>query len=103
MPETGRSAIWPDSGHHDHSSRHPADPSDLCRSDACIRADCPVAVVANATQPSELVLRGTLTTIADQVEDAGLRQAAVIMVGRRCTPRTLWSLTCTASVVVKGP
>jgi precorrin-4/cobalt-precorrin-4 C11-methyltransferase len=42
---------------------------------------CPVAVVANATQPSELVLRGTLATIADQVEDAGLRQAAVIMVG----------------------
>jgi precorrin-4/cobalt-precorrin-4 C11-methyltransferase len=43
--------------------------------------DCPVAVVANATQPSEVVLRGTLTTIADQVEEAGLRQAAVIMVG----------------------
>jgi precorrin-4/cobalt-precorrin-4 C11-methyltransferase len=43
--------------------------------------DCPVAVVANATQPSELVLRGTLATIADEVEDAGLRQAAVIMVG----------------------
>ncbi len=43
--------------------------------------DCPVAVVANATQPRELVLRGTLATIADQVEDAGLRQAAVIMVG----------------------
>jgi precorrin-4/cobalt-precorrin-4 C11-methyltransferase len=44
-------------------------------------AECPVAVVANATQPAELVLRGTLATIADQVEDAGLRQAAVIMVG----------------------
>ena len=43
--------------------------------------DCPVAVVANATQPSELVLRGTLATIADQVENAGLLQAAVIMVG----------------------
>jgi precorrin-4/cobalt-precorrin-4 C11-methyltransferase len=43
--------------------------------------DCPVAVVANATQPTERVLRGTLATIADQVEDAGLRQAAVIMVG----------------------
>jgi precorrin-4/cobalt-precorrin-4 C11-methyltransferase len=43
--------------------------------------DCAVAVVANATQPAELVLRGTLATIADQVEDAGLRQAAVIMVG----------------------
>jgi precorrin-4/cobalt-precorrin-4 C11-methyltransferase len=43
--------------------------------------DCPVAVVANASQPGERVLRGTLATIADQVEDAGLRQAAVIMVG----------------------
>jgi precorrin-4/cobalt-precorrin-4 C11-methyltransferase len=43
--------------------------------------DCPVAVVANATQPTERVLRGTLATIADQVEDTGLRQAAVIMVG----------------------
>jgi precorrin-4/cobalt-precorrin-4 C11-methyltransferase len=29
-----------------------------------------------------LVLRGTLSTIADQVENAGLRQAAVIMVGQ---------------------
>lgn len=43
--------------------------------------NCPVAVVAYATQPREVVLRGTLTTIADQVEAAGLRQAAVIMVG----------------------
>ena len=44
--------------------------------------DCPVAVVANATQPTELVLRGNLSTIADQVENAELRQAAVIMVGQ---------------------
>jgi precorrin-4/cobalt-precorrin-4 C11-methyltransferase len=43
--------------------------------------DCPVAVVANASQPNERVLRGTLTDIADQVEGAGLRQAAVILVG----------------------
>jgi len=43
--------------------------------------NCPVAVVANATQPNERVLRGTLATIADQVEEAGLRQVAVIMVG----------------------
>lgn len=43
--------------------------------------NCPVAVVANATQPNERVLRGTLATIADQVEEASLRQAAVIMVG----------------------
>ena len=43
--------------------------------------DCPVAVVANASQPNERVLRGSLATIASQVEEAGLRQAAVIMVG----------------------
>ena len=49
-------------------------------------ADCPVAVVANASQPSELVLRGTLADIADQVEAAGLRQAAVILVGRALSP-----------------
>ncbi|MFC4059053.1 cobalt-precorrin-4/precorrin-4 C(11)-methyltransferase [Planomonospora corallina] len=42
---------------------------------------CPVAVVANASQPSELVLTGTLADIADQVEAHGLRQAAVILVG----------------------
>jgi precorrin-4/cobalt-precorrin-4 C11-methyltransferase len=45
-------------------------------------ADCPVVVVSNASQPSELVLRGTLADIADRVEAAGLRQAAVILVGR---------------------
>ncbi|MEV0541350.1 precorrin-4 C(11)-methyltransferase [Nocardia salmonicida] len=45
-------------------------------------ADCPVAVVYRASQPEQLVLRGTLADIADQVEGAGLRQAAVILVGR---------------------
>ncbi len=44
-------------------------------------ADGPVVVVANASQTSEVVLRGTLADIADQVEAAGLRQAAVILVG----------------------
>lgn len=43
--------------------------------------DCPVAVVARASQPEELVLRGTVATIAGLVEGAGLRQAAVILVG----------------------
>ena len=43
--------------------------------------DCPVAVVANASQPNELVLWGTLETMPSQVEAAGLRQTAVIMVG----------------------
>ncbi|MFI1238186.1 precorrin-4 C(11)-methyltransferase [Nocardia salmonicida] len=45
-------------------------------------ADCPVAVVYRASQPEQLVLRGTLADIADQVEGAGLCQAAVILVGR---------------------
>ena len=42
---------------------------------------CPAVVVANASQPGELVLYGTLADIADAVETAGLRQAAVILVG----------------------
>ena len=43
---------------------------------------CPVVVVYRASQPQELVLRGTVANIADAVEDAQLRQAAVILVGR---------------------
>ena len=42
---------------------------------------CPVVVVHRATQPDELVLHGTVADIADQVEAAGLRQAAVILIG----------------------
>ncbi|ONM47076.1 precorrin-4 C(11)-methyltransferase [Nocardia donostiensis] len=45
-------------------------------------SDCPVAVVYRASQPEQLILRGTLADIADQVEAAGLRQAAVVLVGR---------------------
>ena len=48
---------------------------------------CPVVVVSRATQPDELVLRGTVATIADAVEAAGLTQAAVIIVGRALDPR----------------
>ncbi|MGH3040711.1 MAG: precorrin-4 C(11)-methyltransferase [Gaiellaceae bacterium] len=44
-------------------------------------AECPVAVVARASSPDELILRGTLATIADQVEEAGVRRTAVIVVG----------------------
>ena len=40
-----------------------------------------VAVVARASHPDEVVLRGTLTTIADQVRAAGVRRSAVIIVG----------------------
>ncbi len=44
--------------------------------------DCPVAVVAMASRPDELVLRGTLGDIAGQVKNAGVVRTAVIMVGR---------------------
>ncbi|MGW2395260.1 precorrin-4 C(11)-methyltransferase [Kitasatospora sp. NPDC001664] len=44
--------------------------------------DCPAAVVAMASRPDELVLRGTLSTIATQTKEAGLLRTAVILVGR---------------------
>jgi precorrin-4/cobalt-precorrin-4 C11-methyltransferase len=43
--------------------------------------DCPAAVVARASWPDELVLRGTLATIAAQTRDAGVRRTATILVG----------------------
>jgi precorrin-4/cobalt-precorrin-4 C11-methyltransferase len=49
-------------------------------------ADCPVAVVYRASQPEQVILRGTLADIADQVEQAGLKQAAVILVGHVLDP-----------------
>ncbi|MGA8209689.1 MAG: SAM-dependent methyltransferase [Nocardioidaceae bacterium] len=57
-------------------------------------ADCPVAVVAFASQPREVVLRGTLVDIADQVERAGLRHTAVVIVGRALGARE--DVACTA-------
>ncbi|MFK4223456.1 precorrin-4 C(11)-methyltransferase [Streptomyces sp. NPDC019890] len=45
-------------------------------------SDCPAAVVAMASRPDELILRGTLADIADQVKAAGVLRTAVIMVGR---------------------
>ncbi|PZS19674.1 MAG: precorrin-4 C(11)-methyltransferase [Pseudonocardiales bacterium] len=44
-------------------------------------ADCPVAVVANASRNDEVVLRATLADIAAQVHAAGIRRTAVIIVG----------------------
>jgi precorrin-4/cobalt-precorrin-4 C11-methyltransferase len=49
-------------------------------------SDCPVVVVHRASQPGQLVLRGTVRDIAEQVELAGIRQAAVILVGRALDP-----------------
>ncbi|MGD0455037.1 MAG: precorrin-4 C(11)-methyltransferase [Solirubrobacteraceae bacterium] len=42
---------------------------------------CPVAVVARASWPDELIVRGTLATIAEQVHEAGVRRTAIILVG----------------------
>jgi precorrin-4/cobalt-precorrin-4 C11-methyltransferase len=44
--------------------------------------DCPAAVVAYASQPGEVALRGTLGDIAAQVLAAGVKRTAVIIVGR---------------------
>lgn len=43
--------------------------------------DCPVVVVANAEQPAQQILRGTVADIAQKVAATGLRQAAIILVG----------------------
>jgi precorrin-4/cobalt-precorrin-4 C11-methyltransferase len=45
-------------------------------------ADCPAAVVAYASRPDELIIRGTLDGIARKVKEAGVLRTAVIMVGR---------------------
>ncbi|HUR75163.1 MAG TPA: precorrin-4 C(11)-methyltransferase [Sporichthya sp.] len=47
--------------------------------------DTPVAVVARASRPDELVLRGTLADIADAVRAAGVLRTAVIVVGEVLT------------------
>jgi precorrin-4/cobalt-precorrin-4 C11-methyltransferase len=44
-------------------------------------ASAPVAVVAYASRADEVVLRGTLATIADQVSEAGIKRTAIILVG----------------------
>jgi precorrin-4/cobalt-precorrin-4 C11-methyltransferase len=43
--------------------------------------ECPAAVVARASLPDEIVLRGTLQTIAGQVKAAEVRRTATIIVG----------------------
>jgi precorrin-4/cobalt-precorrin-4 C11-methyltransferase len=45
-------------------------------------ADCPVAVVALASQPGETVVRGVLAELPDLVREAGMTRAATIFVGR---------------------
>ena len=51
-------------------------------------ADCPVAAVAWASRPDEIVLRGTLADIAAQVRAAGIRRTAVVIAGKVLTATT---------------
>ncbi|MEV8512023.1 precorrin-4 C(11)-methyltransferase [Dactylosporangium sp. NPDC051484] len=44
-------------------------------------ADCPAAVVAYASRADELILRGTLSDIAEKVREAGIKRTAVIVIG----------------------
>ncbi|MHA6797932.1 precorrin-4 C(11)-methyltransferase [Bounagaea algeriensis] len=48
-------------------------------------AECPVAVVARASRSDEVVLRGTLADIAEQVHAAGIERTAVFVVGEVLT------------------
>jgi precorrin-4/cobalt-precorrin-4 C11-methyltransferase len=45
-------------------------------------ADCPAAVVAEASSPAQRVIRGTLADIAGQVAQARIERTALILVGR---------------------
>lgn len=45
-------------------------------------ADCPVAIVVNASWPTERIVRGTLATIAGLVVSDPIERTAIIFVGR---------------------
>ena len=45
-------------------------------------ANCPVAIVARATWPDQLVLRGTLGDISEQIAENPIERTALVLVGR---------------------
>ena len=49
--------------------------------------DCPVAVVAHASQPQERILRGTLRDICAQLAGDPIERTALILVGRALEPQ----------------
>ena len=51
--------------------------------------DCPAAVVARASWPDEVVLTGTLQTIAGQAAAANITRTATIIVGPALAPQRL--------------
>jgi precorrin-4/cobalt-precorrin-4 C11-methyltransferase len=48
----------------------------------CYGADCPVVVAYRVGWPDQALLRGTLSTIREQVKAAGFTRTALILVGR---------------------
>ncbi len=58
----------------------------MAQIEPCYGPHCPVVVVHRASQPEELILRGTVATIAAMVEQAELRMAAVVLVGWALDP-----------------
>ncbi|MGQ9920674.1 MAG: precorrin-4 C(11)-methyltransferase [Desulfobacca sp.] len=48
--------------------------------------ETPAVVVYRASWPDEMIIRGTLATIAQQVQAAGIRRQALILVGRALAP-----------------
>jgi precorrin-4/cobalt-precorrin-4 C11-methyltransferase len=50
-------------------------------------ADCPVAVVVQASTPGERVVHGTLADIAAKVASAGIERTALILVGQALVAR----------------
>ena len=44
--------------------------------------DCPVAVVARATWPDELILRGTLADIGAKIAKERIEHTAIVLIGR---------------------
>ncbi len=44
--------------------------------------DCPVAVVARATWPDELILRGTLADIGAKIANERIERTAIVLIGR---------------------
>ena len=49
-------------------------------------ADCPAAVVVQATSPAEKILHGTLADIAVKVHAAQIERTALILIGRALAP-----------------
>jgi precorrin-4/cobalt-precorrin-4 C11-methyltransferase len=50
-------------------------------------ADCPVAIVFRASWPDQRILRGTLRSIAQKLNEAPMERTALILVGQVLEPR----------------